>query len=242
MIENKTKFSYLIKKQPLYFKFLKVVFFYYCKFVFYFYTPLKVYNKKYIPNSSFILCSNHNSHMDVAILSASTNKSFNHFGMLAAKDYWFDNKYRRFFINLILNLIPIDRKIDGIRKFPIKETLSLCNSFMNFHERNLIFFPEGSRGIAGKIKPFKKGAASFSLNLNKPILPAVIHGSHIAWPKGKKFMRPTPIEVHILKPIYPNSFLKTKNPNEDELEEAIIDITNYLEDKINTKVQEIYEK
>ncbi|MAJ45399.1 MAG: 1-acyl-sn-glycerol-3-phosphate acyltransferase [Candidatus Marinimicrobia bacterium] len=242
MIENNINFSYLTDKQPFYFKFLKVVFFYYCKFVFYFYTPLRVYNKDYIPDSSFILCSNHDSHMDVAILSASTNKSFNHFGMLAAKDYWFDNKYRRFFINLILNLIPIDRTINENKKFPIKDTLDLCKNFMNYHERNLILFPEGSRGVPGEIQPFKKGAASFSLNLNKPILPAVIHGTHIAWPKGKKFMRPVPIEVHILKPIYPHTFLKNKNPDENEMQEVIKNITRYLENKINKKVQEIYGK
>ena len=87
MTVNKPKFLYLVKKQPFYLKFLKIVIFYYCKFVFYFYTPLKVYNKKYIPNSSFILCSNHNSHMDVAILSASTNKSFNHLAYSLKKKF-----------------------------------------------------------------------------------------------------------------------------------------------------------
>ena len=238
MNENQAKFSYLTEKQPFYYKILKIIFFYYCKFVFYFYTPLKVYNKKNIPDESFILCSNHNSHMDVAILSASVNKSFNHFGMLAAKDYWFDNKYRKFFINLILNLIPIDRKKNGVRKFSIKKTISLCDSFMKLNNRNLILFPEGSRGNPGQLKPFKNGAASFSLNLNKPILPAVISGTEIAWPKGKIFMRPTPIEVHILEPIYPSSFQNVDDMKNDE-NDNLSTYTNFIERKINEKIREI---
>jgi 1-acyl-sn-glycerol-3-phosphate acyltransferase len=51
-------------------------------------------------------------------------------------------------------------------------------------------FPEGTRGNPGEMRPFKTGGAIFAIKLNVPILPALVFGSHKAWPKGKIFMRP----------------------------------------------------
>lgn len=241
VLEN-PKYAYLLGKQPFYYKIWKSLFYYYSKVVFTFYTPLKVHGRENLPDASFIFCSNHNSHMDVALLSAAAQKSFNHFGMLAAKDYWFDNWTKRTLINTVMNLIPIDRKVNGASEFPVKDTIKLCKTFMDFRQRGLIFFPEGTRGIPGKILPFKKGAASFSLNLGVPILPAVIFGSHKAWPRGNYFMRPTGIEVYILEPIYPDFFLENDNPDEDDLKQASIKMTSALEHAITKKAMELYEQ
>ncbi|MBT3229639.1 MAG: 1-acyl-sn-glycerol-3-phosphate acyltransferase [Candidatus Marinimicrobia bacterium] len=239
---NNPKYTYLLGKQRFYYKIWKTLFYYYSKMVFTFYTPLKVYGRENIPDSSFIFCSNHNSHMDVALLSAAAQKSFNHFGMMAAKDYWFDNWTRRTLINTVMNLIPIDRKINGVTQFPIKDTIKLCQAFMSYQQRSLIFFPEGTRGTPGKILPFKKGAARFSMNLGVPILPAVIFGSHKAWPRGKFLMRPTAIEVYILEPIYPETFLGNDIPSEDDLSNASKKMISELEQAITKKAMELYDK
>lgn len=235
------KFKYLLGNQPFYFKIWKILFYVYSKIVFTFYTPLKVFGRENLPESSYIFCSNHNSHMDVALLSASAQKSFNHFGMLAAKDYWFDSWFKRNLINTVMNLIPIDRKIDGVRSFPIKDTLTLCKSFMSYNKRCLIFFPEGTRGKPGEITPFKRGASTFSINLNKPIVPAVIFGSHRAWPKDKFLMQPGKICVYILEPIYPSSFIKTESPTNEEVSKAIKVMTLELEQRIKEKAEFLYE-
>jgi 1-acyl-sn-glycerol-3-phosphate acyltransferase len=235
------KFKYLLGNQPFYFKIWKILFYIYSKIVFTFYTPLKVFGRENLPESSYIFCSNHNSHMDVALLSASAQKSFNHFGMLAAKDYWFDSWFKRSLINTVMNLIPIDRKIDGVRSFPIKDTLTLCKSFMSYNKRCLIFFPEGTRGKPGEITPFKRGASTFSINLNKPIVPAVIFGSHRAWPKDKFLMQPGKICVYILEPIYPSSFIKTESPTNEEVNKAIKGMTLELEQRIKEKAEFLYE-
>ena len=236
------KYAYLFGRQPFYFKALKILFYYYSKAVFTFYSPLKVYGKSNIPNESFIFCSNHNSHMDVAILAVSVDKDFNHFGMLAARDYWFDNWIRRTSINLVMNLIPIERYNKGSeRELTIKDTESMCDAFMNYNSRNLIIFPEGTRGAPGRVNPFKRGAARFSLNLRKPILPAVIYGSHKVWPKGKFFFSlPTNISIYILKPVYPDNFIKSENPSDEELAVATNKINDTIEKMIKDKADEIY--
>jgi len=179
--------------------------------------------------------------MDVALLAVAAKKDFNHFGMLAARDYWFDNSLKRVAVNTIMNLIPVDRKSSEEKKLSIKESEFLCSAFMDYGQRNLILFPEGTRGEPGKMLPFKKGAATFSLNLDKPILPAVIHGSHKIWPRGKIFFGlPTKINVYILEPIYPRSFLKSLNSSDDEINEAIQKITLTLEQNIKEKVLTLY--
>ena len=161
--------------------------------------------------------------------------------MLAAKDYFFDSWIRRISINMVMNLIPIDRKINGIRNFSIENTLSLCKAFMDFEKRNLIMFPEGTRGDPGKLLPFHLGTAKFAIHLNKPILPAVIYGSHLVWPRGQVFFGwPKKIKVIILEPIYPSSFLKEKNPDKDSIEKATKEMTEFLENQIKEKVKLLY--
>ena len=111
--------------------------------------------------------------MDVALLSAAAGKSFNYFGMLAAKDYWFDSAVKRILTNFVMNLIPITRKSKNRSdSFSFEDTITLCREFMNLGKRNLVIFPEGSRGIPGEIKPFRKGAAQFSEELDVPIVPS----------------------------------------------------------------------
>ena len=235
------KYQYLLGKQPFFFKIFKTLFYLYSKIVFSTYAPLRVFGRENIPNSSFIFCSNHNSHMDVALLAVAAKKDFNPFGMLAARDYWFDSSLKRVAINTIMNLIPVDRRSSEEKKLSIKESEFLCSAFMDYGQRNLILFPEGTRGEPGKMLPFKKGAATFSLNLDKPILPAVIHGSHKIWPRGKVFFGlPTKINVYILEPIYPRSFLKSMNSSDDEINEAIQKITLTLEQNIKEKVLTLY--
>ena len=161
--------------------------------------------------------------------------------MLAAKDYFFDSWIRRVSINMVMNLIPIDRKINGVRNFSIENTLSLCKTFMDFEKRNLIMFPEGTRGNPGELLPFHLGTAKFSIYLNKPILPAVIYGSHLVWPRGKIFFsRPKKIKVIILKPIYPGRFLKEKNPSKDSIQKATKEMTGFLENQIKEKAKLLY--
>ena len=233
------KYSYLVNNQPVFFQILKKAFYYYCKFVFLWYTPVKVRGREKLPDSSAVFCSNHNSHMDVALISAATGKSFNYFGMLAAKDYWFDSTIKRVLVNFIMNLVPIARKTKNESdSFAFEDTITLCREFMNLGQRNLVIFPEGSRGIPGEITPFRKGAAQFSGELNVPIVPVFIHGSHKAWPKGKIFMRPTRIQVHILDPMYPSEYISEDNQDNSA---SIIHFVQELEDRIREEGKHFYD-
>ena len=223
------KYSYLIGKQSIFFRFWKKIFYYYCNTVFSLYTPVKINGRENLPLGSAIFCSNHNSHMDVALISSAVGKSFNHFGMLAAIDYWFDSKIKKILTNFVMNLIPIARKTSAKdNSISFQDTIALCKSFMDYGNRNIVIFPEGSRGEPDQIKPFRNGAARFSLALNKPIVPVFIHGSFRAWPRGKVFMRPCRITINILEPMYPNDYI-----SKDKADDLIAkEITGHLEKTI----------
>ena len=196
------RYNHLAQPKSILFKILSFVFDLYANTVLTFYTPVKVIGKENIPKDTpFIFASNHNSHMDIAVLAYSTRLGYERFGFLAAKDYWFDNDFRRKFFKNFINLIPLSR-----RKTPesldLEDTFTLSKGFVALNN-NIIMFPEGSRGEPGVLQRFRKGTAKFSMGLNIPILPAAIIGTEKAWPKGKRFMRPTHITIKILPPIEP---------------------------------------
>ena len=169
--------------------------------------------------------------MDVALISSAAGKSFNHFGMLAAIDYWFDSAVKRVLTNFVMNLIPVARQTNqNENSITFEDTIALCSRFMEYKDRNIIIFPEGSRGKPGEVLPFRKGAARFALALDKPIVPIYIDGSYRAWPRGKVFMKPCKITINILEPIYPNDYISEENPDDlnvknmtNDLEKIILD-------------------
>lgn len=186
----------------------------YTKLVFKFYVRLKFTGQENIPtDSSFIICSNHNSHMDSAILIVAAKKHFHEVGLLAATDYWFGPRENKF-IHRLMNLVPVDRKRGRCPTF--KQTLEISDKFLMANKRALVIFPEGSRSKDGKLqKSFKTGVGVIALALNLPILPVYISGSHKAWPKGSFFMRPGKINVNLGSVIQPSEVLKkTINPTE----------------------------
>lgn len=175
----------------------------YCRILFTVYCPLRIIGHQNFPTTSFILCSNHCSHLDSGALMIASGLSFKKCGMIAAKEYFFDNKIRKVFLNLLMNLIPIDRKI---KHKELIQCLAACKRFVDKGGRNIIFYPEGTRSLTGEIQKVKIGPALFATELQLPIVPAYIKGTYEAWPKGKIFMKPKKIYAIIGEPIYPAQY------------------------------------
>jgi 1-acyl-sn-glycerol-3-phosphate acyltransferase len=179
-------------------KIMSYLYFLFCELFFRFYCRLTVYGKENLPSSPFILCSNHNSHMDTPALMLATGLPFNQFGMIAAKDYFFDNVWRKYIANLLMNLIPIDRKIS---RTTFIENISACKHFIEKQGKYLIIYPEGTRSITGEIQAFKRGPAMIASKLAIPLVPAYITGTYNSLKKGKFLPTPAHIYVKIGKPI-----------------------------------------
>jgi len=65
----------------------------------------------------------------------------------------------------------------------------------------ICIFPEGMRSIDEKVKDFKKGVGILIKELNIPVVPAYIRGSHHSWPRGSRLPRFHPVEVTFGKPV-----------------------------------------
>lgn len=168
--------------------------------------------------------------MDSGILMLASRKPFIKFAMMAAKDYFFDNKIRKYFLGLLMNLIPIDRDSD---KQSMVEYLAACKEFLKDNNSGLIIYPEGTRSKTGLMQKFKKGPAMISAEIGVPVVPAYIRGSFYSWPKGKTFMKPKSIEVLIGKPIYPDKYIDSSTSTNGQRFTVYRKITQELENRVH---------
>jgi 1-acyl-sn-glycerol-3-phosphate acyltransferase len=182
----------------------------YCYVVFNSYLKLKITGKQNIPNEPFIICSNHQSHLDAIILGHIGAFFFSRSALIAAKDYWFDNRTRFFISRFFFNIIPINRK-ESVKEFNIMEVTRLMKTFLSRKGKCIVILPEGTRSTNGKIKEFKKGITSLSKAAGLPIVPVYIQNSGKYWPKGASFMRPGKLHIRIGKPIFPSDLTKVEN-------------------------------
>jgi 1-acyl-sn-glycerol-3-phosphate acyltransferase len=176
----------------------------FCKTVFKIYCPLSVKGQENLPAGPYVICSNHASHLDSAMLMVATGLPFEKIGLIAAKDYFFDQP-KRSFLHSLLNLVPIAR---GRGAQAVKDSIKACSAFLQSNGQVLIMYPEGTRSQNGAIAHFKEGAAILAHALNLPIVPALVVGSFESLPKGAFFPKSRNMCVRFAKPLNLADFIK----------------------------------
>ena len=83
---------------------------------------------------------------------------------------------------------------------------------------NVMIFPEGTRSLDGKIKPFKKGGFVLTVDAGVSIVPVIIHGTYSIMPKNRLLIRPGPVSLDILEPVETSGYTRE---NKDVLMEKI---------------------
>ena len=66
---------------------------------------------------------------------------------------------------------------------------------------SVIVFPEGTRGHAYPLRPFKKGPFVLAIAAGVPIVPVIVHGTIEIMPKASFWAHPGTIDVHLLEPV-----------------------------------------
>jgi 1-acyl-sn-glycerol-3-phosphate acyltransferase len=66
---------------------------------------------------------------------------------------------------------------------------------------SVVVFPEGTRGHAYPLRPFKKGPFVLAIAAGVPIVPVIVHGTIEIMPKGSFWAHPGTIDVHLLDPV-----------------------------------------
>jgi 1-acyl-sn-glycerol-3-phosphate acyltransferase len=70
----------------------------------------------------------------------------------------------------------------------------------------MIIFPEGHRSRTGKTRRFYSGAFKLATELNLPILPLCVTGTHQLQPPGRWWLKPTRIKLKLLPPVFPEAY------------------------------------
>ena len=67
--------------------------------------------------------------------------------------------------------------------------------------KSVVVFPEGTRGNAYPLRPFKKGPFVLAIAAGVPIVPIILHGTIEIMPKGSLWVHSGTVDVHLLEPV-----------------------------------------
>lgn len=166
-------------------------------------------------NLPVLVISNHQSMMDILVLSA----------YLPIRFAWIA-KRELFRIPLLGSAMKAAGYISIDRENREKAYRSLEIAAEQIRRMSIVIFPEGTRTRTGKLGPFKQGAIHLTEHSRVPILPITITNSFERIPPEKKGIVPGTIHVAI-DPIVP-----TQNLNRAGILAVMDEIRLRMEDRI----------
>jgi long-chain acyl-CoA synthetase len=168
------------------------------------------------PGTPYIIAANHSSHLDTgAIISALGSlqgvDEAKKLHILGARDYFFSNRLKGWFFRTFLNVVPIEREETSLAG------LRIVRNILSGGDPILIY-PEGSRSRDGQMRDFRPGLGLIAWELDVPIVPAFISGTHESLPAGKFVPRRSKVSVRFGHPISMNKYRSNGiDSNRDEL-------------------------
>jgi 1-acyl-sn-glycerol-3-phosphate acyltransferase len=148
------------------------------------------------PRGPCLVVSNHNSHLDAAVLMGMFPlRRLPNVHPVAAADYFGETWFKRTVAMMLMNAIPIER-----RSAPGSDPLAAIVRAIDAGE-SLILFPEGSRGEAGVVTKFRAGIGRMvQLIPGLLVVPVFLSGPERIWPRGQKVPVPLNIDAIVGKP------------------------------------------
>ncbi|MFH0790681.1 MAG: 1-acyl-sn-glycerol-3-phosphate acyltransferase [Candidatus Omnitrophota bacterium] len=194
-------------------------------FIFRLFWRLRIEGKEHLSSGGgpYLICPNHASFLDGLVIFASLPlKSALNAYFLGYSDI-FEHPLLKWVLKLG-RIIPIDPNIH------LAEAMQAV-SFVLSKNKIVCIFPEGHRSIDERIAEFKKGAGILIKELDIPVVPVYIKGSHYSWPRGTRFPRPCPLKVIFGRPVSADKLLKKSAGKETGTDEYIV-ITKALREEV----------
>lgn len=144
-----------------------------------------------VPGQSYVVVANHQSHFDILAI----------YGWLGIDIRWV--------MKMELRKVPVlglaceklgHVYIDRSNSRKAQASINAAKSQL-VNGTSIFFFPEGTRSIDGRLLPFKKGAFKLAKELNLPILPVTINGSHDILPAKSLNLFPGSVDIIVHPPI-----------------------------------------
>lgn len=150
------------------------------------------------PDMPVIVVANHASHADTPALLAALPATHQPV-VVAAGDYWFTSPWRRRFVRVAINAIPVDRTSGG--GYPaLRESAAKALG----EDSSVVLFPEGTRTTTGEIGTFHTGPLRLAVDVGVPLVPVAVVGAGELLPKRGRLM-PGPVEVRVGRAMAPRS-------------------------------------
>ncbi|MFC1857062.1 lysophospholipid acyltransferase family protein [Thermodesulfobacteriota bacterium] len=172
------------------------------------------------PDKSYIYMSNHQSNFDIPVMLA----------YLPVQFKWLA-KVELFKIPIFgrgmrgAGYISIDR---SNRKSAVQSLREAAIKIQN--GTSVLIFPEGTRSLDGKIRPFKKGGFVLAVESGVPVVPMAIQGSFPIMPKNRILINPGPVVLEIKEPIDTTGFTrKTRDVLLEKVRDTICETFEELE-------------
>jgi len=147
------------------------------------------------PRRPYVVVSNHQSMADIPLISN-----------LPWEMKWM-GKAELFKLPVIGWMMQLSGDIPVDRKNPRSGAQAIIKAQRYLQKKcSVIIFPEGTRTLDGRVRPFTDGAFHLAIRAKAPILPLAIEGSHDCIPKHSwKFGKPSDIFLKVLPPIETSS-------------------------------------
>ena len=169
--------------------------------------------EKLDPNQQYVFASNHESAFDIPLTLAGIPW---HVVPIAKKEL----KKIPFlsWAMLAAGHIFIDRS----NHEKALESINNINISLKKNPRSILIFPEGTRTLDGKMKPFKKGGVILAINTGLPIVPIACCGTFDVLVKGSKNFNPKLIELRFGDPIFTNPRdIENRNEITEQVQKAV---------------------
>jgi 1-acyl-sn-glycerol-3-phosphate acyltransferase len=167
------------------------------------------------PGTPYVLCMNHQSHMDIPIILVGLPFQFR----FAAKKQLFRYPFLGWHLRRSGH-VPIDREN------PHAAIKSLHQAAETIQRgTTVVIFPEGGTSRDGSIKPFKGGGFMLATKSNAPAVPVTIRGSRQVLVPRTYHVRGGNVEVVIGRPIPPEGM--TVNDLANRVREEVLTAFNH---------------
>jgi 1-acyl-sn-glycerol-3-phosphate acyltransferase len=167
------------------------------------------------PGMPYVLCVNHQSHMDIPIILAALPFQFR----FAAKKELFRYPFLGWHLRRSGH-VPIDRENPRAAVKSIREAAEAIRG-----GTAVVIFPEGGTSLDGSIKPFKGGGFMLATKSDAAVVPVTIRGSRLVLPPKTYHVRGGDVEVVIGEPIPPQGM--STGALADRVREEIVSTFNY---------------
>jgi long-chain acyl-CoA synthetase len=175
---------------------------------------LKVEGIERLPRKGpYVICPNHASYLDGFIVPISLPYKVELNTFFLGYAAYFEHPLVAWGIRLA-RLVPLDPNVYLI------EAMQTC-AYILKNDKVMCIFPEGRRSVDENPQDFKKGVGILAKELDIPLVPVFIKGSHFAWPRTMRFPRPYPLKIIYGHPLTVSELLKKAKDGENDYERIV---------------------